>query len=59
MNKYEVLESLTQMQVVLIELRDEQTAIKCSDKHDICNDFDRIRDSIEELKERFKEEGVE
>lgn len=52
--KEEVLQRLEAMQKELLNIRDKQYAIKCTDKDDICNDFDRASDALSELMVRFK-----
>jgi len=44
-----LIEKLKRMQIEIRYLRDNQTLIKCEDKDDICNYFDNILDSIEDL----------
>jgi len=59
MNKLSTLRRLSLVASELRMMRDHQEAIPCSDKVDICNDFDQIIDKVEALQHKIKVEGVD
>jgi len=52
--KADVLQRIEKIKNDLRNLRDDQTAVPCSDKYDICDNFDWVLDRFEQLEERFK-----
>jgi hypothetical protein len=51
--------TLADIQKAMVYLRDGQELIACEDKHDICNDFDQIRDLVNRLRKRFKSGSID